>query len=69
MISTNRGQRPVAGPISAGVIRPRPQAIIGMSSHVEVLAQLARALGPLDELVGELGEADRQRRLVHDLGA
>jgi len=33
MISTSRGQRPVAGPIVACVIRPSPQAIIGMSSQ------------------------------------
>src|SRR6516162_7614202 len=35
MISTRRGQRPLAGPTVAWVIRPSPQAIIGMSSQVK----------------------------------
>lgn len=37
MISTRRGQRPVAGPTSVCAIRPSPQAIIGTSSQVKSL--------------------------------
>ena len=71
-ISRSRGQRH-AGVIwparVACVIRPRPQAIIGMSSTVSVLAELARALGALHELVAELVERPgRSAAGAHQVG-
>jgi hypothetical protein len=65
MISTSRGQRPVAGPTVACVIRPSPQVIIGMSSQVS--PQFAGALSPLDEALTEVRQPGRQRGGVHDL--